>query len=114
MESIMNKLIRRALATFAATALLAPAVASADGPEIFKAQKCTSCHSVTVAGISHIATPDDDKAPDLSKVGATLDKRAIATYLLKKSEINGEKHKKAFQGTTDELKTIAEWLGGLK
>ncbi|MCC6621906.1 MAG: c-type cytochrome [Deltaproteobacteria bacterium] len=109
----MNKLIRNALVSFSAMALLAPA-ASAGGPEIFKAQKCDSCHSVSVAGISRAAVPDDDKAPDLSKVGGTLDKKAIASYLLKKSELNGAKHKKAFQGTTDELKEIATWLGGLK
>lgn len=109
----MNKLIKNTLATIAATMLAAPAVAFADGPEVFKAQKCTSCHAVSVAGIARAATPDKD-GPDLSKVGATLDKRAIATYLLKKSEINGEKHAKAFQGTTDELKAVAEWLGGLK
>ena len=113
-ESIMNKLFRNALATLAAGALLAPAAALADGPTVFRAQGCTNCHGVSAASISRSATPDDDKAPDLSKVGATLDKKAIASYLLKKTEINGEKHKKAFQGTTEELKTIAEWLGGLK
>ncbi len=101
------------LAALLTSTLVAP-VALADGPDIFKAQKCNSCHSVMVAGISRTVPPDDDKAPDLSKVGASLDKKAIASFLLKKSEINGEKHKKSFGGTTDELKTIATWLESLK
>lgn len=101
------------LATAFVSGVIAPA-ALADGPEVFKAQKCNSCHAVSVAGISRPANPDDAKAPDLSKIGATLDKKAIASYLLKKTEINGEKHKKAFAGTTDELKTVATWLESLK
>ena len=48
----MNKLIKNALATIAATMLAAPAVASATGPEVFKAQKCTGCHTVSAAGIA--------------------------------------------------------------
>ncbi|MBL8788177.1 MAG: c-type cytochrome [Deltaproteobacteria bacterium] len=107
------KLMTKSLAGLIVSAFLAPA-ALATGPEVFTAQKCNSCHSVKVAGIARLPNPDDDKAPDLSKVGAELDKKAIALFVLKKSEIKGEKHKKAFQGTTEELKTVAEWLAGLK
>ena len=109
----MKRFIRRTLATLTGALLLAPMTASADGPEVFRAQKCTTCHAVSVAGITRQANPDED-GPDLAKVGATLDKKAIALFLLKKTEIKGEKHKKAFQGTQDELRTVAEWLGGLK
>lgn len=103
----------RPVSLLVAAFLLAPTVASADGPEVFKTQKCTNCHSVTGASISRSASPSET-APDLSKVGGKLDKRAIASFLLKKSEINGAKHKTTFGGSTDDLKAVAEWLGSLK
>ncbi len=95
-------------------ALLAPSAALASsGPEIFKGQNCTGCHSVTKAGISRSATPDE-KAKDLSDVGSRYDKKFIAGYLLKKQAVDGEKHKKGFAGTTEELKVVATWLESLK
>ncbi len=105
MKSALRTASFIALLGFASSAL-------ADGPEVFKTQKCTECHSVKAAGITR--TGSDADAPDLSKVGAQLDKKAIALFLLKKTEINGEKHKKLFGGTTDELKTVATWLETLK
>jgi mono/diheme cytochrome c family protein len=93
--------------------LLAPSAALASGPDVFKAQNCDSCHSVTKAGISRSATPDD-KAKDLSDVGSRYDRKFLAGFLLKKNEIDGDKHKKGFQGTTDDLKVLATWLETLK
>ena len=104
--------VQRTLLGLAAVTLLAPA-SFASGPDVFRAQNCTSCHSVTAAGIARDAD-SEEQAADLSKVGADLDKRGIAAFLLKKTERNGEKHKKSFQGTTAELKVIAEWLETLK
>ena len=92
---------------------LVSSTALATGPEVFQAQGCTKCHSVTKAGISR-QTPHDEEAKDLSTVGSRHDKKAIALFMLKKTEVNGEKHKKLFQGTTDQLKTVAEWLETLK
>lgn len=108
----MKKLIRNSLGALALSALISPA-ALAGGPEIFQAQGCTKCHSITGQGIQRDADADEE-GKDLSKVGATHDKKAIALFLLKKTEIDGEKHKKRFQGTTEELKELATWLGTLK
>ncbi|MFO0747589.1 MAG: c-type cytochrome [Myxococcota bacterium] len=102
------------LSALAVFAIGAPSVAFAAGPEIFQAQKCNGCHSVKAANIARLPNPEVDNAPDLSHVGSSLDKKGIALFVLKKTEIKGEKHKKAFQGTTEELKTVAEWLAGLK
>ena len=111
----MKSMFKGTLASLAALAILAPTAALADGPEVFKAQKCNSCHSVKAAGIAIAAGADADKdAPDLSKVGASLDKKGIALFVLKKSEIKGVKHKKAYAGSNEDLKTVAEWLAGLK
>ena len=92
---------------------LVSSTALADGPEVFRAQGCTKCHSVTVAGIQR-QNPHDEEGKDLSKVGSRHDKKAIALFMLKKTEIAGEKHKKLFGGTTEQLKTVAEWLETLK
>ena len=94
--------------------VLSPAIASAEGPDIFKAQKCNDCHSISVAGIASKDTANTEKAPDLSHVGKTMTKQAIAGFVLKKTEMHGEKHKKLFGGTTDELKVVATWLESLK
>lgn len=100
---------------FAAAAILAAPTAAfaADGPDIFRAQKCTECHSVKSAGIAQDAG-STEKVHDLSEVGNTHDKKFFAKFLLKQETLNGEKHKKAFGGTKEELKTVATWLESLK
>jgi len=112
-EASMKTLIRNVLATLAAGALLAPAAALAGGPEVFNAQSCNRCHSVTAAGIQR-AADKDETAKDLSTVGARYDKQTIARYLLKKVPIDGEKHKVSWNGTPADLKILAEWLESLK
>lgn len=86
---------------------------SAPGPEAFIAQGCNKCHSVKVEKIQRLPGAEDS-AKDLSKVGTVHDKKWIAGWLLKKTELDGEKHKQSFTGTTEELKIIATWLEGLK
>lgn len=108
----MKSLIRNTLMSAAAVAFLAPA-ALAGGPEIFQAQDCNSCHSVTAKGISRAANPDE-QAKDLSKAGATRTKQDIARFLLKKIDIDGEKHKKSWAGSPEELRELATWLESLK
>jgi cytochrome c1 len=97
----------------------------ADGKDLFLAAKCNTCHSVTAAGIDKKkpteaeaaeaakttkADKDEKKPPDLSSVG--LDKKAdwIAKFLTKKETLDGEKHKKLYKGTDEELKTLSAWL----
>jgi|GEM_PF-4756932 len=98
----MKKMIFGSFAALALTSI-ASSAALATGPEVFKDQGCTKCHSVTVAGIARDAAHDEE-AKDLSTVGSRYDKKAIALFLLKKTEHEGEKHKKLFQGTTEQLK----------
>lgn len=107
----MKRLIRN---TLCAMALSLPSAAlAADGPEVFKAQNCDSCHSVKSAGIARVDNPDK-KAKDLSDIGSRYDKKFLAGYLLKKNAIDDEKHQKTFGGTTEDLKTLATWLESLK
>ena len=98
----------------AASFVFAPLAVSqaATGPEVFRAQACTECHTVTAASIA--LDKDGTLETDLSKVGATYDKKWIARFLLKKVERKGELHKKKFRGEKADLKTIAIWLESLK
>lgn len=86
---------------------------ASEGPEVFTTQKCNACHSVKVAKVG-VLPGAAEKAPDLSKVGSKYDKKAIALFVLKKTEHNGEKHKKLFEGQMEDLKVIALWLENLK
>ena len=99
-----------------------------DGKDLFLAAKCNSCHSVTAAGIEkkkptaeeaaaaakEKPDPNAKKPPDLSSVG--LDKKAdwISKFITKKETLDGEKHKKLYKGTDEELKTLSTWLGEQK
>jgi len=108
----MKKSIRNSLAALALGGLISPS-AFATGPEVFQAQGCPKCHSLTVAGIQRAAAHDVE-AMDLSTVGARHDKKWVAAWLLKKVDREGEKHKKLFQGTMPDLKILAEYLASLK
>lgn len=114
----MNRFISLTCAA-AFTALLIPVdVTSAekDGKSIFLEYKCRSCHSLEGQGIVKKSSGDEDEedskkeTPDLSSVG--LDRKAewISLFLMKKEAIDGEKHKKKFKGSDDELKVLAKWL----
>jgi len=99
----------------------------ADGKDLFLAAKCNTCHSITAAGIdkkkpteaeaaeaAKTADKDEKKPPDLSSVG--LDKKAdwIAKFITKKETLDGEKHKKLYKGTEEELNTLSTWLASQK
>jgi len=91
----------------------APAAAQAgkvlDGKQIFLAQKCNLCHSVSTAGIEATTKSDKMKGPDLvgfSKVDAKL----LNGFLRKTADINGKKHAKQFTGSDEELGALIAWL----
>lgn len=102
-----------ALLTFAA--LNVPRAFAAQEPEgkgLFLKYKCTTCHSVEVAGVE---ARQEDKAPDLSAAGSTITSQEWAKeYLLRKTDKDGKKHKKPYKGSEKDLETIVEWLMGLK
>jgi len=99
----------------------------ADGKDLFLAAKCNTCHSITAAGIdkkkpteaeaaeaAKTADKDEKKPRDLSSVG--LEKKAdwIAKFITKKETLDGEKHKKLYKGTDEELNTLSTWLASQK
>lgn len=99
-------------AALVAASALAPGRAAADGKEAFVSLKCTTCHSISAAGVeSRKAKPTGG---DLSKVGGERDARSIQDLLAGKVKTGtDEKHAKS-KGTPEQAKTIADWLAGMK
>ena len=91
----------------------APAAAQAakvlDGKQIFLAQKCNLCHSVSTAGIEATTKSEKMKGPDL--VGESKkDAKLLNGYLRKTADINGKKHAKQFNGSDEEIGALIAWL----
>jgi mono/diheme cytochrome c family protein len=82
---------------------------AADGKEVFLAQKCNLCHTVSSADIEATTKSDKMLGPDLSAVEAH-DPAWLAKYLKQEETRDGEKHKKAFKGTDEELQALIAWL----
>lgn len=100
----------------------------AQGKDVFTKNKCNACHNIASQGIEKAsaaateekgeeaaaATEKKVEPPDLSTVGAKRDSAWIQSFLKKETDIDGRKHKKKWTGTPEELKTLADWLAGLK
>jgi hypothetical protein len=85
-----------------------PAETAGDPKAIFLQEKCTSCHSITSAGIA------DKVQRDLSGIGAKHSESWIIQFLQHQVDLDGKKHKKTFKGTDEEVKMVARWLAAMK
>ena len=104
------------LATFysgSASGAAAPP-AKLDGKQIFLAQKCNLCHSVSSAGIERTVKSEKVAGPDLTNTAAKEDAAGLAKFLRKEGDLNGKKHGKAFTGTDEELGALIAWLQAQK
>ena len=115
----MKQTIGFALSILAAVVLLAafysgPAQGAAepakDGKQIFLAQKCNVCHSVSSAGIERTMKSEKMAGPDLTNLAAKQDAATLTKYLHKQADINGKKHGKMFSGSDAELTALVSWL----
>lgn len=61
-------------------------------------------------------TPSTSKQglPDLSTVGSRHAPGFIAKFIKTEDTLNGKKHLIKFNGNDDQLKTLSQWLEGLK
>jgi len=100
------------LVLFAAVVFVASPAASDDagGKAIFLAQKCNLCHTVSSAGIEAQTKSEALKGPDLVGVGDRHEKSWFPQWLHREAEMNGQKHKKKFTGSDEELKALVDWL----
>lgn len=104
-------LLPAALAAAAVIALAAPARAAdaADGKEVFLAQKCNLCHSVSGAGIEATTSNEKLKGPDLSSA-PRHDADFLEAYLQQEETLDGKKHKKKYNGSEGDFDVLIAWL----
>lgn len=111
---LLVSLLSLTVAVLGIAFLATPASAqeSADAQALFvESYKCNVCHSVAAADIQHKS--DKTAGPDLGGY-ATDDMEALARYLRKEEQREGEDHKKTFAGTNEDLQVILDWLGTLE
>lgn len=97
-----------ALVGGAASAAEAPK--TLDGKQIFLAQKCNLCHTVSSAQIQATTKSEKLKGPDLTGVTPKRDATLLNNYLRKKADLNGKKHSKEFTGSDEEMGALIAWL----
>ncbi|HEY3569205.1 MAG TPA: c-type cytochrome [Thermoanaerobaculia bacterium] len=98
------------LAVFYSGPASGAAPAKLDGKQIFLAQKCNLCHSVSSAGIERTMKSEKMAGPDLTNLAAKQDAGTLTKFLRKEGEINGKKHGKGFTGSDEELGALVSWL----
>lgn len=85
----------------------------AAGQMAFMENKCNLCHSVDSNEIAKRS--EKMKGRDLSDVGNEISSAEYVKGWLRQSELkDGEKHKKKFTGTDEELESLANWVMSLK
>lgn len=86
-----------------------PMAASNEGRQVFVAQGCGTCHTVSTADIEAKVSSDSRTfGGDLAGTGRSREEiRAIA---LQKTEVDGRRHPKRFDGTDEELAILIDWL----
>lgn len=105
------------VAIVTALALLAPYTADAselDGKAIFMAEKCNLCHAIPAEGIEAKVKSEKMRGPDLPTAEEAEDKELLLEYLRQDAEIDGEKHKKAFKGSDEELGALVQWIESMR
>lgn len=124
--SLVAVLVLPLVATAALPVLGAPLVtARAGGPSsvaaetppgqrLFLAEKCNTCHAIEALGIEAKTKSETLRGPDLSTVGSRHSAGELAAYLARETTIGGEKHKKEFKGSDEELQALARWLATLE
>jgi cytochrome c5 len=88
-------------------------VKQAKGQQVFVDMKCGMCHGVSTAGIESKTKSEKMYGGDLAKLklGDGWDnEEAVMKYIKQESELDGEKHKKGFKGTDEELQALVDWL----
>ena len=98
------------LALAAVSATAEEEMAPSPGHAAFETLKCNMCHSVSTAGIESKTKSEKMFGGDLVGLGEEWDAAKLATYLNQELEVDGEKHKKEFKGSDEELQALVDWL----
>ncbi|HLE83699.1 MAG TPA: c-type cytochrome, partial [Thermoanaerobaculia bacterium] len=85
--------------------------AEAAGKQVFLGQRCSTCHSVSTAGIEAKVASGPTAGGDLAGVGERRDRAAIEAILRQEETVgDGKKHPKRFAGSQAELDALIDWL----
>lgn len=94
-----------------APAPLPVAEVAAAGKQVFLDQRCSTCHSVSTAGIEAKMTSGPTAGSDLAGVGERRDRAAIEAIVRQERTVgDGKKHPKGFTGSQEELEALLDWL----
>ncbi len=86
-----------------------PMTASNEGRQVFVAQGCGTCHSVSTADLEAKVSSDSRTfGGDLAGTG--LGREEIRAIAMQEAEIDGRRHPKGFGGTDEELALLIDWL----
>jgi mono/diheme cytochrome c family protein len=85
--------------------------AEAAGKQVFLGQRCSTCHSVSTAGIQAKVASGPTAGGDLAGVGERRDRATIEAILHQEETVGeGKKHPKRFAGSQAELDALVDWL----
>ncbi len=83
------------------------------GKALFLAKKCNLCHGIESQGIAKKS--EKMKGAELSDIGSKIQSADwLKGWLLQTELKDGDKHKKKFKGTDEELQTLIDWILTLK
>ena len=121
-----NRTWKSLLTVLALPCLLAVALQASTAPSLegdgdkspgemaFVQLKCHLCHEVSSVGIERTSKSEKMKGRDLAGIGDDFDPDFARRWIQQEELIDGEKHKKPFKGTDEELEAILDWLGSLE
>lgn len=94
-----------------APAPLPVAEVAAAGKQVFLDQRCSTCHSVSTAGIEAKVASGPTAGGDLAGVGERRDRAAIEAIVRQEQTVgDGKKHPKGFTGSQEDLEALIDWL----
>jgi mono/diheme cytochrome c family protein len=109
----MRNIPMRLFIGLALIALASAPASAADAPELFVTYKCSLCHAVNAAGIEAKVKSEKMKGPDLGGYVAT-DVDTLESFIRKEAPLNEAEHKRAYEGSREELDQLLKWLAGLE
>lgn len=83
---------------------------SDDAKEIFLAEKCQRCHSISAMNID---VTGQKVVSDLSAVGSRHTGEWLVKYMKREVAINGKKHIKNLKTSGADIEKLAKWLATL-
>ena len=93
--------------------LAAPATADeAPGRQVFEAEKCGLCHTVSAVGIEAKTKSDTLRGPDLSGF-VHDDPASVIAYLRQEASPDGERHRRKAKASDEEMRQLLAWLASL-